>query len=150
MSLPRFAIPLFVLTCCLGLVLTGSAQTKDQSKGHDQSKETPVDPPPTDTGGNGGANGGGEDPPPGGAPQIEPEVVEVLPTYAFRENVVIRSNRKIRHVELFSVGGKELIHLEYPPEEEVILNLTGLSAGIYVVRISTLAKEHTRKILYAR
>lgn len=128
------------------------AQTEDKYKTTfaDQMKETPPPPNPDDNGSGGSPEDGEEIPPQNQTPDFEIETVEVNPTLVFNENVLIKSNRKIKRVRLFSINGKELISLEWPPEKEVFLDLNGVASGCYIVKTETTVNEYSEKIVLVR
>lgn len=69
--------------------------------------------------------------------------VTVYPTVA-KEVVNIRTNQKINQVEIFDLSGKLVSAVK---KETSVVNVTALSPGVYVLRISTEKGVVTKKII---
>lgn len=71
--------------------------------------------------------------------------LKVYPTIA-TDNINVISKQNIQEIKIYSSLGQQVIALK-PNEDAVKINIQHLSAGIYYVHISTLAKAFIQKII---
>jgi hypothetical protein len=70
--------------------------------------------------------------------------IAILPTYSENGQYTLQSNKSIRSVEIFTTNGS-LVQTIHNPSQN--LNLSGLSSGLYFIRVSTSAESEVLKVM---
>jgi hypothetical protein len=70
--------------------------------------------------------------------------IAILPTFSENGQYTLQSNKSIRSVEIFTTNGS-LVQTIHNPSQN--LNLSGLSSGMYFIKVSTSAESEVLKVM---
>jgi hypothetical protein len=70
--------------------------------------------------------------------------IAILPTYSENGQYTLQSNKSIRSVEIFTTNGS-LVQTIHNPSQN--LNLSGLSSGLYFIRVNTSTDSEVLKVM---